>query len=100
MLPGGRALVVVLCFTVAGFGFEKQISVADCQFAANPSHFLSQAARIRREVSDRTVKLNRIAERAARPLVAAEKVPQRNFIDQEIFGKLAKAGVPSAPPSS
>ncbi len=66
--------------------------MADCQFAANPHEFLSRTARIRQAINDRAVKLNGVAKRSA-----AGTIPQRNFIDLEIFGKL---GVPSAPLAS
>src|SRR5262249_44956833 len=57
---------------------------------------LSRTARIRQAINDRAVKLNGVAKRSA----VADTIPQRNSIDQEIFGKLTKLGVPSAPLAS
>src|SRR5882672_8279307 len=99
-MPASRAskvLTAVLGFALASYGSEKKISVADCQFAADPQEFLSRTARIRQAINDRAVKWNGLAKRSA---AAASAIPQRNFIDQEIFGKLARLGVPSAPLAS
>src|SRR5262249_44153401 len=90
-------VAVVLGCGVAGFGAERKVSLADCQFAANPDEFLSRVARSRREINNRAVKFGSLAARSA---VTAGEIPQRNFIDEEIFGKLAKQGVRSAPLSS
>ncbi len=45
----------------------------------------------------RAVGLNARASHAAAVPAAADSIPKRNFIDEEIFGKLAAAGVDSAP---
>src|SRR5438445_183318 len=79
---------------------QKTPSVADCSFQIDPDRFLSQQARVRGEVNDRVVKMSRSVRAIAAPAVAAESLPQRNFIDQEIFGKLIRMNVPSAPLSS
>src|SRR5258706_6407345 len=75
----------------------KITSAADCTFQVNPDRFLASQGRVRREVNERTMKMNAVF---ARPVPAAaldaESIPQRNFVDQEIFGKLIKAKVPSA----
>jgi len=87
----------------------RQASVADCTFSADPDRFLSQQGRIRREISDRVAKFHRtyagtglvFADSAGPEALtrgeAATDIPQRNFIDAEIFGKLKKLGVAPAP---
>src|SRR5437667_8765670 len=76
----------------------KITSAADCTFQVDPDRFLASEGRVRREVNERTMKMNAVFSRAvASPaVIGAESIPQRNFVDQEIFGKLIKAKVPSA----
>src|SRR5262249_38103917 len=92
-----RILAAVLGFALAGAGAEKKISLGDCQFAANPDEFLSRVARIRHAINERAGKQQFMAARSA---AASAEISQRNFVDQEIFGKLARSGVRSAPLSS
>ena len=64
----------------------------NCSFQASPDKFLSGQSRIRREVSQRTLMV-------AKALVAAPPaadIPHRNFIDDEIFNRLAKEKVAPA----
>jgi Protein of unknown function (DUF1553)/Protein of unknown function (DUF1549) len=76
---------------------EKTISVADCSFQVDPDRFLASEGRVRREVNDRVLKMARaFARDVPAPAAAADPIPQRNFVDQEIFGKLAKLKVPPA----
>src|SRR6266566_2206327 len=75
---------------------QRTPSVADCSFQVDPDRILSQQARVRREINDRILKMSRSARAAAVAAVAAESLPQRNFIDQEIFGKLIQMNVPAA----
>src|SRR5882724_3598244 len=75
---------------------RKTPSVADCSYQVDPDRILSQQARVRREVNDPILKMSRSARAAAVAAVAAESLPQRNFIDQEIFGKLTQMNVPAA----
>src|SRR5262245_26216492 len=79
---------------------QKTPSVADCSFQVDPDRFLAQEGRVRREVNDRVLKMARSAHAVEAPAVAAESLPQRNFIDQEIFGKLIQKKAPSARLSS
>src|SRR5947207_10113860 len=78
---------------------DRQITRADCAFHIDPDRFLASEGRVRREVNDRAVKLNRLlSAREETPARAAqpESIPQRNFVDQEIFGKLIRTKTPSA----
>ena len=97
----GRAYLVAISAAVISVSVspaqEKKISVADCQFAANPDEFLTRSKRIRQDMFTRTQKLTSSVGRKAVPVVSADSLPQRNFIDQEILGKLLKQNVPSAP---
>ena len=79
---------------------QKTPSVADCSFQIDPDRFLAAQGRVRREVNDRVVKMSRSARAAVSVTVAPQSLPQRNFIDQEIFDKLMEKNVPSAPLSS
>jgi hypothetical protein len=79
-------------------------SAAECSFRSNPSAFLEREARGVRQVYDRTVKFtassstrkSSSAAGAAIDRVPASELPPRNFIDEEVFGKLREKGVPSA----
>src|SRR5713101_4973224 len=80
---------------------QKQVAAADCTFVPNPDEFLGREARVRRDLAERVFKLDRAFPRAAvaaasRGAERALALPQRNFIDAEIFGKLARLNVPPA----
>ncbi len=83
---------------------ELQASGANCSFKPNPDEFLSRESRIRREVWDRSARLNRSFTNSvdsanaqyAPTQLTPPPIPQRNFIDASIFGALAKANVPTA----
>ncbi len=51
--------------------------------------------RTRKEVYERVLRFAKAGRSAARS-VSANEVPRRNLIDDQIFGKLAAAGIPSA----
>ncbi len=74
---------------------ERIVTIADCVFEAAPGEFLSRPSRIRREIYDRTTtvggKLARAAEQQAGP-----EPPRRNFVDVEVFGRLAELGISPA----
>lgn len=74
---------------------DRKVSVADCTFASNPDEYLSRATRARREAFQRTLQVSPSLARTK--AVAATK---RNFIDDEIFGKMQKMNVAPAPLSS
>ena len=71
---------------------------AECSFRANPNAFLEREARGIRQVYDRTVQWDqaRGAKASSKSAKAASDLPPRNFIDEEIFGKLREMNVPSA----
>ena len=92
-------LAVVLWTAAAMHGQdppERSISLQDCTFAANPDEFLAAQTRARRDTFERTRKVRGAAFAAGDRLVPASDIPRRNFIDDEIFGRLAAAGVGSA----
>jgi hypothetical protein len=89
--------VAILLLTASAFSADRTVSVADCTYIARPDDFLARETRDRREILDRIRKLNRVAMAAP---VAPDKILRRNFIDEEIFGKLLKANAPSAPLST
>ncbi|HET8548394.1 MAG TPA: DUF1553 domain-containing protein, partial [Bryobacteraceae bacterium] len=69
-----------------------------CTFAGNPDHVLAAHGSARREIFERTQKVAAADFRTAgsASLIPASEIPRRSFIDDEIFGKLAAANVPSA----
>ena len=78
---------------------RKAVSIADCSYSVDPDSFLSREANSRRELNDRVSRLQKTFARSSQspvPAVPAASIPQRNFIDQEIFGKLINQKVPSA----
>jgi len=103
-IHGGRYLFVFIALSSSlAFGEElwKQTSAENCVFQVEPDRFLAREGRVRREVNERIAKIASTFSREAPARAAsADSIPQRNFIDQEIFGKLIKLGVPSAQLSS
>ncbi len=79
---------------------EKKTTVADCQFVANPHEFLTRSARIRSGIYERAKNSASVMARSKAATVTADSLPQRNFIDQEILGKMQKLNVSSAQLSS
>lgn len=73
------------------------ISMKDCSFNAAPEQFLSAQSRIRNDISDRLQKITSARFSESQKTVAAAQIPRRNFIDEQIFDKMAKAGANSAP---
>lgn len=49
---------------------------------------------------DAGVKTERLAAGLPRPVTPSERLPRRNFIDDQIFGKIERDGVPHAPLAS
>src|SRR5262249_49864664 len=96
LIFAGLSLSCYLC----GGAVIKTPSVADCTYQVDPDRFRAAESRVRRQVNDKIVKLSRVARPAAAAPIEAESIPQRNFIDQEIFGKLTRMNVPSAQLSS
>jgi hypothetical protein len=95
-----KHLTFALTLTAAALGADRTVSVADCRFVANRDEFLGRQARDRRQIYERVRKLALVDHRtaaAAAASVSADKIVQRNFIDQEIFGKLIQVNSPSAP---
>lgn len=74
-------------------------SGANCSFKASPDQFTEATTRAYRLVAQTAAKVRpagiRSSDSTARG-VDASSIPHRNFIDDEIFGAMANAGVPSA----
>ncbi|MEZ5353447.1 MAG: DUF1549 domain-containing protein [Bryobacteraceae bacterium] len=68
----------------------------DCSFRADPGSFLQRQAREQMLLFAQTSKVGSRSAGKVRTVAPAD-IPRRNFIDGEIFDKLAEAGVPSAP---
>ena len=72
----------------------------NCSFRKEPQAFLEREARAIREINLRTVEFAKkdAARMAARVrAVPAGELPRRNFVDEEIFGRLEKEQILSAP---
>jgi len=83
----------------AGLGIWAQGSPDNCSFQRDPQSFLDGEARTIREINARTLAFAakggaRMAGRSRN--VAAGDLPRRNFIDEEIFGRLERDGIPAA----
>ncbi len=87
--------LAVAAATVSRSAGGDSASGANCTFQALPDRFLSAQSRARTEVFQRSKLLQMASMR--RPTTVATDIPRRNFIDDEIFGAMAAAGVPSAP---
>src|SRR5579884_3068357 len=94
LLAGSLAICTAL------FANDSAVSGANCTFKADPDRFLSAQSRAQREVIARTAKFRRASDAPRPRTVDPRSIPHRNFIDDEIFGKLAAMNVPSAPISS
>lgn len=79
-----------------------QQSGDNCSFKADPDAYLNRARRATEDVMSRSAAFSKGRTSAAEAtavsrLVDANSIPRRNFIDEAIFGAMAKAGVKSAP---
>ncbi len=97
-----RFATAVVCLASTSFSDDQGVSIADCRYANNPQEFLGRQARIFRQTNQRIARLSGSARLSSvgSHAVSSGSVPRRNFIDQEIFGRLAAANVASAPVSS
>ena len=86
-------IALIVCLSLVG---EEIAATGGCSFSSEPDRFLAAESRIRKELSERA----KFRGAAAANTVDPSSVPRRNFIDDEIFGALAAAGVKSAPLSS
>lgn len=71
----------------------------NCSFRADPDEFLGRQSRVWRDAHYRSSKWNArlAASTLRRRSVSPWEIPRRNFIDVEIFDKIGRAGVQSAP---
>lgn len=95
-LLGGAGVVAVLLLASASAN-ERGITTADCNYLTQPDEFLNGHARALQRTVDHLTKLGR---RATARNLDPNEIPRRNFIDDEIFGKLAESNVASAELSS
>jgi len=106
MKPLDRIRVWVIVLMLAGSALPvvaqeteewPAASGQNCTWIAAPEEVQSKGLRARREAYERALEFVRSAPktRVARA-VPASQLPARNFIDEEIFGRLQAEGVPAA----
>ncbi len=82
---------------ISSFASEDNASsMFNCTFRSEPEAFLSAQARVQNEVFSKVSRLANVRVAGRASLAAPSDVPRRNFIDDEIFGKLNSSGVASA----
>jgi len=69
-----------------------EASGQNCSFRNDPQEYEMREFRTRKEVYERVLRFAKAGRSAARS-VSANEVPRRNLIDDQIFGKLAAAGI-------
>ncbi len=76
------------------FGLPALLAAAECTFLPKPQDFLERQSRAGKSVYQRTMQFAFAARSTDR--APASELPPRNFIDEEIFQKLAQSKVPAA----
>lgn len=99
LLPQGKT--ADLADAAADFRPES-VSGANCSFTSKPEEFTQRELRVHRDLVARVKQLDSVGRPNAATLsvVAPNTLPQRNFIDQIIFNRMAAAKVQSAPLST
>jgi hypothetical protein len=102
------ALLLTLTFLPGSFAQEQlspetnpldstmEAGGANCTFKAQPDEYLSREASVRELMFERSASFKAGRYTQAAPTVDPSSIPPVNFIDNEIFGKMAAQGVPSA----
>ena len=94
---GIRLAKSLAVFFVASLAASADPANLNCSFKSDPDEFLSAQGRRRSDLFERNRKFQKaISVSGSVRTIDAATVPKRNFIDDEIFGKLARQGVPSA----
>lgn len=97
LLVWGACALILSAQDVESQGAPDQVADSQkCTFTAEPSEFLRRAARTHRDAYERTLRFSKNLAAARFPQTAAE-LPRRNFIDDEILGKIERLGVQPAP---
>jgi hypothetical protein len=101
MVAAGLAAAIVFPRGILrGQSPEPAASAVNCSYRSDPDQFLSAQSRVRGDVYQRTNQFARVRAASQSKTVDAATLPRRNFIDDEIFSKLARQGIPSAPLST
>src|ERR1700692_269973 len=92
-IRGLKALSLFIGLPLTCFLFGDTIlktpSVADCTFHNDPDRFVAPERRGGRALNCPAMAMGRTFKRdSVAPVAKADSIPQRGFIDQEIFGKL------------
>ena len=87
-------------------GLLLAAATKDCIFLNDPDQFTTDVKRLQKTRSDLTARVSMYVSRAMlgdQPTVQtldAATIPRKNFIDDSIFGRMATAGIRSAPLAS
>src|ERR1043166_7538090 len=79
---------------------------SDCVFLRNPDEFILKTERLRKADSELTSRIAMYvsspltAEQGTAPMLNPAAAPRKTFIDDAIFGRMAAAGIQSAPIAS
>jgi hypothetical protein len=92
-----RIAVFSTLFMRAVFAQDATTSGANCTFKADPDRFLAAQSRVRSQLVQHTATLTARISLKPDAQVDPATIPHKNFIDDEIFGTMAKAGIASAP---
>ena len=70
---------------------------SDCSYLKDPRSFDGLDGRHRVDLSRQTEAISDQLQLTAAPLVAAQEMPRKNYIDSFIFDRMGRAGIDSAP---
>jgi hypothetical protein len=92
---GSSAATIVLVVGVGMGSAEPGSFGGNCNFQESPAEFLLAQARVRGQVYERSAQYRFAGAR--RTAIQGPAIPRRNFIDEEILGKMVSSGVLPAP---
>src|SRR5262245_58505622 len=101
-----RLRSVTLPILILASGLMLAAANKDCIFLNDPGQFTSDVERSLKVRSDLTARVSRyvftatLGDQPTVLTVNAASIPRKNFIDDAIFGRMATAGIQSAPLAS
>lgn len=74
-----------------------RLNASDCSYLKEPDNYRGLEGRHRQDLSRLTDSLGGLLQQTAVQLVSAQDLPRKNYVDQYLFDKMARAGIDSAP---